>query len=814
MSDSSPLSGEPKRRFKVALVAIEPSADVQGGRLAEALLALDPQLELVGIGGLHMARAGVRLWLKTTELAAIGLGESFWNLPRYIYHYWKVRGHLLRERPDLTILIDCPAVNMRYAGLLRRRHLASVYYFPPSAWTPNRGRLAKIYGRTDRVVCTFAINARNYRRYGMEVDFFGHPLGDMPELQLTPAEARRRLGVEGDYLAILPGSRPAEVRRLLPVFLETAASLEREVGPFPILIPCANPEIRRQVEALVGQRAGVRLLDGASRLVLLGCRAALMSSGTASLEGAMLGAPMVLAYKLCTLDAWIARLLVALGIFKIEHIGLPSLVAGRRIVPEFTQDEVRPERLQPALRALWEDTPQRRQMVEDLLQVRQSMGGPGATQRVAAAIYGRLQVNEAERQRHPVDIVLTSNSPGEVSTWVKYTAAHLAKERGERPWRIVLALVPCPYASGAEARVASQLEGIDLVLTPAQSAALVAGWKGAYRPAERGLVVFLGGDRWHARLLAWRLGYPALGYADRPHSNWWGFRWVGASDALVAQSLRGVDSSAVRVVGNLSLDGVRERVAAQAKAYPPPAGVSIGLFPGSRWLHLKVALGVFLWVAAQVARRHPEVRWLLSVSPFITPAQLQSALSHPWKLNLPVLRGRLVSNHCAQVELPLEGGVAREPLRIEIVWGEPERVMAEIAMALTIPGTNTGELGCCGIPMVVGLSTRAPFPRGGLGGILEKLPGLQALKRLSRRRSYEHQHFAALPNRLAGRQLTPEVLVGDDALVLARPLEEWLDSPPERERVSQQLRAKMGEYSQGAGRQLAAWIGELVERYV
>lgn len=818
-------------------MAVEPSGDLQGGRLAEALKRIDPDIRLVGVGGDKLIEAGARLWLRTTDIAFIGPGAALLHLPLYIYHYWRARQKLLKERPDFTVLIDSPATNMRFAGVLRRFGLRSAYFFPPSAWTTSEKRLRQIFDRTDKVICTFGSNAEMYRHFGMDVAFFGHPLNDMPEREISKEQAKEILGVSGPCLSLLPGSRESEIRHLLPIFLECADRLHSENPSLTILIPCATEDRYCQAADIVGGRSYVRLFRGQSRLVMLAGEAALMSSGTASLEAAILGTPMVLGYVLGWFDAALCRFLLWTKLLRVTHIGLPSLIANRRVVPEFVQNELTADNVLPVLRPLLSDTPARQKMIADLADVRRCLGEEsGVTEKIADCVYGLASKAAAEDSGHPFDVVLTSNSPGEVSAWVKHTAKAL-KGRGIVNMRVVTALVPCPYASGAEAEVASGLEGVDVVLTPAQTVRLVLGLKVPdFEPREHGVVAFLGGDLMHAKLLALRLKYPCAAYAVRDNILLTGFNRVAVYNPEIKQRLEERGFEQVRVIGNLSADGVVSQVIAAGgalKGGKTDCGVSaasraasetaegsnaeqgtgrcIGIFPGSRFLHIKVALDVFLQVAASVKSAEPDTRFVLSVSPFVSKLEFNSALKRPLRLGLPVAEGTLIDDETLEVFSSLEPeGSAGRRFSIKVRWGDPYKVMSEIDAALTIPGTNTGELGCCGIPMVVGLSADAFVPRGGLGGIIDKLPLLQGLKRWLRRRSYARHKFAALPNRIAGRAIIPEVIVQNDLAVLSEPLLELIRSEDKRRQTAAELIRAMG-VSDGAGERMADTILDLVK---
>ena len=186
-----------ERPLKIALVAAEPSGDWQAGALAKAIGEIGVNAELFGVGGSCMEEAGVNVWLNSQGVSCIGPGDALWRLPYLYSSYFKVQSLLKKTRPDLTIMLDSPALNMRLAKFLRRQRLTSLYYIPPSAWTTSTGRLRSIYRRVDGVVCIFKLNAEHYRQLGLNVAYFGHPIVDMYSSdEQSPEDARRELGAE------------------------------------------------------------------------------------------------------------------------------------------------------------------------------------------------------------------------------------------------------------------------------------------------------------------------------------------------------------------------------------------------------------------------------------------------------------------------------------------------------------------------------------------------------------------------------------------------------------------------------------------
>lgn len=378
--------GAPRTRT-VALMAAEPSGDLQGGALARALLRRDPDLRLVGVGGSAMAAAGVELWMESHTWSTIGPGEALARIPGLYLAYRRMRNRLLALRPDLTVVIDAPALHMRLVGFARRHGLRTAYFFPPSAWTRNPERLRHIHSRVDAVLCAFRPNAELYESLGLPVAFFGHPLVDVMQEAPSPAEARHLLGIEGRAVAILPGSRTQEVKHLLPVFLEVVRRLRQDHPDLQVLLPCATPPLERRIRALLGTPPeGLRILSGQARLALAASRLALMASGSASLEAALLGVPMVLCYRFGWFDALLGRLLKALGLLRVDRFGLPNLVLDEDVVPELLQEQVEADRVEAEARRLLAEGPSRERMLADLVRVQTSLGEPGVVDRLAGVV--------------------------------------------------------------------------------------------------------------------------------------------------------------------------------------------------------------------------------------------------------------------------------------------------------------------------------------------------------------------------------------------------------------------------------------------
>ncbi|MGV8124158.1 MAG: lipid-A-disaccharide synthase [Candidatus Xenobiia bacterium LiM19] len=380
---------------KIMIMAGEASGDLQGAALAGMLYSMRPSYVISGVGGPRMREKGVTIIEDSSGFGIIGPWHAIKKIPSLLSLVKRVKQTILRERPDLLILIDSPAVNVRLARFAKEHGITTLYFFPPSAWYPNVERAQKIAHIADYIVPAFAYSVTTYKNAGVNVNYFGHPLVDMLEMKDTREEVSVRLGLDEsrDYVGILPGSREQEISSLLPVMLDTAKALREENENLEFLLPVAAETLKPMVQRfLKHSRSSVRMLDGCSHDVMKVSRLIMMASGSASLEAAIYGTPMIILYKLAWPDWCIGKLFI-----KVPFIALPNLIAERKVVPELMQLEVNPSTIVEEVRDLIKDTPKRQTMLEDLKDVRSRLGEPG---KVLQGI-GRLIVSvcEGERER-------------------------------------------------------------------------------------------------------------------------------------------------------------------------------------------------------------------------------------------------------------------------------------------------------------------------------------------------------------------------------------------------------------------------------
>lgn len=364
----------------------EASGDLHGATLCRALRALEPDGRLIGMGGGRMAAEGVEVILDPTAHAAVGTSEALGRIPS-LYRAYRLMGQRLRdERPRALVLIDFPEFNLRLARQARRAGVPVVYFVPPQLWAWRRGRVRQMARRVSQVLAVFPFEAALYERHHVPVEFVGHPLLDVLPLDLARDDARRRIQADPGHslIGLLPGSRREEIARLLPPMLDAARRLAAADGRRRFVLGLAPTVPREQVQAHLRAAGGppIELLSGHTYELMVAADVLLIASGTATLEAALLGAPMVLCYRVSRTTELIARMLT-----HVEWIGLPNLIAGRVIAPELIQAQVTGERLAAeAGRLLDEDPVAATAQRAAFKEVRARLGEPGVGRRAALAV--------------------------------------------------------------------------------------------------------------------------------------------------------------------------------------------------------------------------------------------------------------------------------------------------------------------------------------------------------------------------------------------------------------------------------------------
>jgi lipid-A-disaccharide synthase len=371
--------------MRIALVAGEASGDLLGAGLIAELRLRFPEAEFAGVGGPKMRAAGMDTWKDCDELAVMGLAEVLRHLPRLLRLRRELRKRLLDWRPDVFVGIDAPDFNLGLERALKRAGVRTVHYVSPSVWAWRESRAAKIGRSADLVLCLFPIEPPIYARHGIDARFVGHPLADQFPLHPDGPAARRALGVDSDapVLALLPGSRLGEIRRLLPTFLQAVQGLGERVPGLTVLIPAANRACRDAITRHLADAdlPRIHLLDGRAHEAMIASDVVLLASGTAALEAMLAKRPMVVGYRISALTF---RLVMGLGMMKIDRFSLPNVLANEPIVPELMQNECTAENLVSALAQWFGNDEARATLLPRYLEIHERLRGKGSASAAAA----------------------------------------------------------------------------------------------------------------------------------------------------------------------------------------------------------------------------------------------------------------------------------------------------------------------------------------------------------------------------------------------------------------------------------------------
>ena len=370
----------------IVMVAGEDSGDYHGANLALALRQSSPGIRLSGIGGVKMEAAGVELIFPSSRLAVIGITEVLGCLADINAGRKAIRSHLRESHPDLVVLIDFPGFNLHLvAPFAAKLQIPIVYYISPKVWAWRRGRIAVIKRLINKMLVILPFEEEFFQQHDVTVEYVGHPLLD--EFNSFPTLDRSN----NPNIALIPGSRKGEIKRLLPEMLTAARLYSRERPEVRFLIPVAPSITFASIESLIPTsfRHRITLLRQPLAAVLREVSFALVTSGTATLETALAEIPMVVVYKANQLSYEIGKRVV-----KVPFFSLVNLIAEKEIVPELLQSQAVPEIITGHMRALLDNKSNYRRTVKELKALKSRLGRPGAPQRAAAAIISELRKNE------------------------------------------------------------------------------------------------------------------------------------------------------------------------------------------------------------------------------------------------------------------------------------------------------------------------------------------------------------------------------------------------------------------------------------
>lgn len=370
--------------MKIMFSAGEASGDMHAAAVAAKIKEIAPETELFGMGGAGMERAGVRIIYDIKELGIIGLVEVLKHLPLFFKLRDLLKEAMLREKPDALVCVDYPGFNMKIAHVAKELGIPVIYYIAPTIWAWNKGRAKPIARDVEAVASIFPFEAEAYKKAGAKVTFVGHPLVDVVAPSMTKDEALDYFKADKDAKRVLlmPGSRKNEIMGLLPVMLAAAKKLaaeekcqfflpRAETIPMDFLAPYLDS----------AKELSVTVTEGKQYDLMQICDACIASSGTATLETALMELPTVLVYRLAPLTWFLAKRLV-----HVKYAGLPNLLLDREVTPELLQDAVSAENIYGILHPWLTDESARAKNIEELKAVRTALGEGGAVRRTAELI--------------------------------------------------------------------------------------------------------------------------------------------------------------------------------------------------------------------------------------------------------------------------------------------------------------------------------------------------------------------------------------------------------------------------------------------
>ncbi len=362
----------------IMIIAGEASGDIHGSNLVRAMHEKNRALFFCGIGGQALRRAGVRVLVDAEELAVVGITEVFLKLPAILRGLAAAKQILKGLRPDLLILIDYPDFNLCVAATAKKLGIPVLYYISPQVWAWRSGRVNKIEKLINHMAVILPFEEEFYKKHNVPVTFVGHPLLDHNSATHIIGDTK---DVESNVIGLLPGSRDGEISRHLPVMLDAASIITGRIKKIKFIISVAPSVKRKHIEEIIKKHNGFADFELAAESVTRvcsQCSLVIAASGTVTLEVAITGTPMIIIYKVSPLSYWLGKTMI-----NVKNIGLVNLIAGRKIVPELLQGKASPQNVADTAVVMLNDRPGLERLSNELYGIRDLLGGPGASERVA-----------------------------------------------------------------------------------------------------------------------------------------------------------------------------------------------------------------------------------------------------------------------------------------------------------------------------------------------------------------------------------------------------------------------------------------------
>ncbi|MBN1365584.1 MAG: lipid-A-disaccharide synthase [Syntrophaceae bacterium] len=365
----------------VMIIAGEASGDLHGANLVREMLKINSDLIFYGIGGKKLREEGVEVLADASEMAVVGLTEVVSKLRNILKIMAMMKKSLDERQPDLVILIDYPDFNLSIAKAAGKRGIKILYYISPQVWAWRSGRVEKIKKLVSKMAVILPFEVDFYAAHGFTVNYVGHPLRDMVKTAFTQSQARIHFGLSENKttIGLVPGSRTAEISRLLPEMLRAIQIISPKISDVQCILPLADTMEEKNVKEIIDSFGlNVEIVSGQTYDVIACCDLAIVTSGTATLETGLLGVPMIIVYKVSPFSALIGRMII-----RQQHIGLVNIIAGKMIVPELIQSDASGVGIAEETLSILKNGERRQEMIKELKAIQTMLGEPGAAVRTA-----------------------------------------------------------------------------------------------------------------------------------------------------------------------------------------------------------------------------------------------------------------------------------------------------------------------------------------------------------------------------------------------------------------------------------------------
>ncbi len=378
---------------KILILTGEASGDLHASGLVRELLSREPGLKIYCVGGKRMQRAGAKVILPSSRLSVVGLFEIFRHAQPILSAFFKVRGWISKERPDLLVLVDFPEFNLLMGRYAKSLCIPVFYYISPQVWAWRQGRVRSIKKVVDRMAVILPFEEEFYRGFGIDAAFVGHPLIDSMNIkEIGRRRLRMELGLgdEGRLVCLLPGSRKGEVERHLPIMIDAAAEMKKRMPGLRFCVALGSgtaSSLRKFVEeTLAGNPVAISFVEGRTYAAIRAADLCIAASGTVTLEAAIIGTPVVVIYRVSMLSYYVGK-----GLIKVPWVSLVNLVAQEEVVPELLQNDATPEKIAASSLDILESRQKRKRMLSDFKTVVNMLGEKGAARRTADLVLGLLK---------------------------------------------------------------------------------------------------------------------------------------------------------------------------------------------------------------------------------------------------------------------------------------------------------------------------------------------------------------------------------------------------------------------------------------